>query len=172
MSYIDKFDSVLGRVDIGQAKFAVDVRSNVIRIKDTGWTFNLDTEEGFYTELAQKSTIRTFNSIEKKFVIDKDKTLERADAYIINDVKKLFIKCSPAKEPRRTKVYKSFLSILNQNKGKIDFMSSLYDICEYAHKITQTESISHISNDVHRKNIFQLLSLMERSYGKTETNSN
>lgn len=165
----EKLEHLLDSVDLGKPIMNLSVSKSAIRLREPEFTPSFETE-GFYEELLLPSVRRFFNG--KEFELDKRSILDRVKFQIMDEIKTLFIACSDAKEPTRTKAYKGLVGVIDDNKFKKEFMDSLYDIAEYNYQVTRTESIKSKSNDVHRKNIFQLLSLMEKRYGKAETNSN
>ena len=106
----------------------------------------------------------------KKFYVDSEEIINGVDRQLHADLLNLFLRTSPNKAPRRTKIFKSFYNMTHSYKHNQDFKNTMFGILEYNHSVTQTESITSSNNDVHRKNIYQLLVLMEKKYGKTNSN--
>lgn len=171
MNYIDKINSRVEGLDVGKPIFEMHVAESVIRLSGQQWSPDLDDND-WYNLLVNKSCNRTFNKERKEYYIDKDATVGRIKHDVIRSITEIFKKCSPAKEPKRTKAYRNFRAIIEENRSTIDFINSIFDVAEFFYSVTKTESIKHPKNDVHRKNIYQLLCLMEKSYGKAKTNSN
>lgn len=171
MSFIDKINALIDNVDPGKAEFIVGVRKDYISIRAPAWDSNI-SNQGYYESLLKRTIIRTYLNEGRRWLIDRDRTISSIQNQIIYQIYEIFRSCSPTKEPKRTKIYKSFCAMLGENKGKIDFINSIADVSEYYYLVTKTEPIKNINNDVHRKNIYQLLCLMEKSYVKRKTNSN
>lgn len=171
MNHQEKLKNKFTSLDLGKPIFELSISTQMIRMTGTKWSPNLEDGD-MYNSLINENCSRSFDTKTKKYTINEDTIIERIEVAVARDIDNIFKSCSPAKEPKRTKAYKTFNTILRENRGKIEFMNSIFDIAEYYHQVTQTESINKSSNDVHRKNIFQLLSLMEKSYGKSKTNSN
>jgi len=171
MSYIDKINAILDEIDPGNATFKILITDNYVRVEDSHWTIPTPTEEDFYNSRVHYCVSRSLNKETLKYEIDKDSTVSKIENDVYNDIVNIFQKCSPTKEPRRTKIYKSFVEVVRQNKSTIKFSSALFDISEYYYNSAKTDSIKNSINDVHRKNIYQLLCLMEKNYAKRKTNS-
>ena len=171
MNYVDKINSKLEGLDLGKPVFFLSVSPHVIRVNPNSWVPDIE-ENDMYDTLIKQHCNRSFSKTNKNYFIDNDLVVSRIKDDILTNTINIFLQCSPAKEPKRTKAYKSFRTILGKNRSRIDFVNSLFDINEYYQSMTKTESIKSPNNDVHRKNIYQLLCLMEKSYGKAETNSN
>lgn len=168
MSYKDKIETIVDAVDPGEPVFRLIVDKGFISPREDRWNVNLTniSENSFYHEYIRKNIRRTFDTTDKKWQIDKAILISKVERDVIRDINILFTKCSPAVAPKRTKVYKNFKAILDKSKHNVEFMNSMFDIAEYHWNQTQTDSILSATNDVHRKNIFRLLCLMEKSYGK------
>lgn len=166
MSYKAKIDEVLDSLDLGSAKFNLNIRKDSIRVNEQKWIFNPSAGSTVYKDIVGKVMNRTFNKDSNKYEFDRERIYRDSYRLVRDDLNHIFQQCSPAKEPRRTKLYKTFSAILKECHGKTEFVNSLFDIAEYYYTVTETESIKSQKNDVHRKNIFQLISLMEKSYGK------
>ena len=172
MNYRYKINKILNDIDPGKAEFRINVSDRYIQPRIKSWEVTLEGD-GFYEEAINKYANREFLSKEKKFIIDREETISTIQHRVMGRAEQMFRTCSPAKAPKRTKAYKTFRTVLYDNKGTIDFVNSIFDIAEYYHTITKTDSITDDKNDVHRKNIFQLLCLMEKNYGsKGKTSSN
>jgi hypothetical protein len=170
MNYVQKIRDRIIAIDPGQSEFNLAVRANRITVKSDVWQPDLHPSESFVDYIVADGGLnRAFNRETREWYIEGEFAIDRANSFLLRNAKSAFISCSPAKAPRRTKLWKSFLRLLEKNKHNVDFMNSLYDIEEYRWSVTKTESIGASSNDVHRKNIFQLLTLMEKNYGKTGT---
>jgi len=166
MSYKDKISAVVDTLDLGKVEFEVVVNAASIRVHQEKWNANIGGS--FYNELVNGRAVRRFNVDKNKFYIESSiVSLIKSD--VIYDLKDIYCVCSPAKNVRATKGWKRFNVMLNDYKyaNNIDKeINTLFDICEYHYSVTRTDSIISATNNVHRTNIFQLLSLMEKSYGK------
>lgn len=171
MNYIEKMENLLDSLDTGGSKFEIRVGDEFLRVVDSKWEPDFVTE-GFYEDNLEDYISRYFDRDLKEYTINKDKTIRVLEDHIIHSMYGIFINCSPAKEPTRTKAYKGFIATLKDNKGKIEFTNSLFDIAEYFYSVTRTHSIKKEVNDIHRKNIFQILCLMEKNNAKRKKNSN
>jgi len=171
-NYLDKINKILDNINPGSSEFKLIITGRYLKPKASEWNTNLP-EEGFYEYYINRHAHRTFNIDKKKWILDKDTTINQIESSILNSIDGIFRKCSPNKAPRRTKIYKSFCQVVYNNKGTIEFINSVFDIAEYYKSVTGVKSIITETNDVHRKNIYQLLCLMEKNYGsKREKNSN
>ena len=164
MNYIEKIEKIIATIDVGNPIFKVNVNSHQIRINDFPWSTNL--VKGYYEDLIRVNCRRDFEKGLNRYVINTQHII----ACVVNEMRhngvSLYLECAPNKEVRRTKAYKLFLATHNENSSNIEYINSMFDISEYYYNVTKTDSINKTSNDIHRKNIFQLLTLMERKYGK------
>lgn len=172
MSIYDKINAIIDNIDPGRPEFKVNVRKDYISIRPYDWNSGIESGAGFYETLVKHNIRREFSSDSKKWAIDRQHVINEIKGHIVRSASEIFQSCSPAKEPRRTKIYKSFRTILKDNSSKIDFINAMADIAEYYYSVTRTDSIEKSINDVHRKNIYQLLCLMEKRYAKRKENSN
>lgn len=116
-----------------------------------------------------EATSKKYDSETNTFTLVCD--ISHIEKSICNSLKHLMHKCHPAKKPPRTKFYKGFILTVNDNKHNEDFVNDAVNILEYHRSVTETESITSKNNDVHRKNIFKLIELMERKYGAKESSN-
>ncbi len=166
MSYKEKINNILDEIEINNSKFTLIIKKNLIRINEPSWTPSFKNIEGFYEFNLRNHIQRSFNKESKKYVINKEKTITYLVEGVLSNLRHIFTRCSPAKKPPRTKAYKDFFETLRKNRNNEAFINSIFDISEYFYTITKSGSISHVDNDVHRKNIYQLLCLMGKKYGK------
>ena len=172
LNYKQKINKILDDVNPGDAEFKLNVSERYIRPRVKSWKADV-MGQGFYEDHVNRYAYREFIPTEKKYIINREETIEQIEHRVLSLIDGVFKLCSPNKAPRRTKIYKSFRTILYANKGRIDFMNSVFDIAEYYKSVTTEKAIATETNDVHRKNIYQLLCLMEKNYGsKREENSN
>lgn len=171
LDYKQKINKILDGINPGNAKFTLFVSDRYIKPNDGDWESGI-TEEGFLADQVKSRIVRHFNPKSKKWMIDRGRTISKIEHSILGDAHRMFMRCSPNMAPRRTKAYKNFRKVVNETKD-VEFVNSIFDITEYCETVTKTDSIQHTSNSVHRKNIYQLLCLMEKNYGsKREENSN
>jgi len=171
MSYLDRTRTVVDSLDMGKPIFKVIVRDNRLLVKEESWHPNLD-DSNLVNKLVNRHADRLFNRESKHFYIDFSSLMQSIDSEMLSDMLDIFIACSPYDAPRRTNVYKSFRDIVGREKRNLEFKKSMFDIFEYYTTTTVTDSISKSENDVHRKNIYHLLCLMEKSYGKNAKSNN
>lgn len=171
MSYEEKIKAVLSQVDLGKPSFILRVSNSAIRPVSADWKPNIDDNGEFFNDMTRPHIYRSFSSSSNSYYLDTTDIINRVKDSVVRNAVNLFVETSPAKEPKRTTAYKSFMKVFNENRSKIDFINAMFDIAEYHYKVTATDSIKSKSNDVHRKNIYQLLCLMEKNYGQTKKNS-
>jgi len=171
VNYKDKIIAKIKTLDVGKPIFKLIINEQRVRLNEGSWEPNLDGTK-FYNKLINCEVYRAFNVETKAFYIDEDEAIKKISNNVIRSIFNIFISCSSAKMPKRTKIYKQFQAVVKENRSKIEFVNSIFDIAEYYYQVTQTDSIKKRINDVHRKNIYQLLCLMEKSYEKNKTNSN
>lgn len=171
MSHIDKIEKVLNSINCDASpNLKVDLLATYIRIEQPKLKVGLEGEnKDFYNNYISGSMHSSYDYKNCTWNIDKPRTVRAVEDGIIYEARRIFERCSPAKAPRRTKVYKSFNMMTHRNVREVDFMTHLMDICEYYNNVGDIRSEA---NDVHRKNIFKLLCLMEKNYGETEKKSN
>jgi hypothetical protein len=167
MSYEEKILKVIEGIDTGDAKFIVRIYRNSIRPQEKNWSAGLSNSD-FYSQLVNRNVRRFFDVEKKAYSIDVESVTQNIKQTILSDVRMIFQRCSPAKQPRRTKIYKSFMNMLSENTENEELINALFDIEEYYWNVTQTDSIDKGTNDVHRKNVYKLLCLMEKNYGRKE----
>ena len=170
MSYIEEITKVLDAIEIEPAIFKVEVSKSYISLQRPDVKYKLDLDTFYGSLLDSTGIIKNFSSIEKEFQIDYESTCVQALNDVLYGIRYVFNKCSPAKEVRRTKAYKIFNSILSDNRNNEEFITNIFNIYEYYLHSTKEYTITNNINDVHRKNIFQLLCLMEKKYGKKNNN--
>ena len=169
MNYVEKIRNIVDGLELGKPIFDVNVTDRDITLSTPQWMPGLDKSD--YTNyLVETKARRTFSKSEKKFYVDSEEIINGVDRSLHADILNLFLRTSPNKAPRRTKIFKSFYSIVHTYKNNQDFKNTMFGILEYNYSVTQTESITSPNNDVHRKNIYQLLILMEKKYGKANSN--
>ncbi len=168
MSYIDKIDKILDTVVFGDVELNLGITDTRVTPKRDTWSITLDGDD-FYSRNVKYYAKRTLDAAKSKWMINRNEVISSIENRVHSRARTLFTHVSPAKAPKRTKIYKSFCTVLEKNKGKIEFMNSLFDIAEYRYSVTSTESILSKTNDVHRTNIYQLLCLMEKRYGQEKT---
>lgn len=171
MSYVDKINSVVDALDLGKPIFNVQLRGKNIRVNDQEWNPHFDMSN--FVESSVKSNIyryRMFDSNKKEYYVKKDDLVDSIISEHIDSIISIFTECSPYDQPRRTNIYKDFVEVVRGNKNNEKFRDAIFNIVEYYFNSTQTDSIRHPNNDVHRKNIYHLLCLMEKSYGKKTSN--
>jgi hypothetical protein len=118
---------------------------------------------------------KSFNNRTYTYKLDEDGVKTSIISDLGEDIRRIAIKCSPAKAPARTNYIKSIKQItrnFNLREASEEQLSHMYDIRAYYNHATQTDLINSSTNDVHRKNIHNLLVLMEKKYGATKKNSN
>lgn len=165
MGYVDKINDVLNNIDLGKPIFEVRIGSNEITLNENGWDPDLDESiciDGFISKYAR----RRYSKTDKEYYVDIETTTTEIEHDVMRKILDVFIKCSPNTKPRRTNIFRNFYHVVEQNRNVQEFKNSIFDIYEYYFNSTLTETIDHNNNDVHRKNIYQLLCLMEKSYGK------
>lgn len=170
MNYIDKLTTLLKTIEIKPAKFKVNVREQRIDIIKPDFEYEILGEGYYYTLLQSASVVRKLNLATKKFEVDCDETISQVKDDVIYNIIRTFSICSPSEHPRRTKAYKDFTEIVRKNRNNVKVITDIFNIYEYYLDSIKTNKINHETNDVHRKNIFQLLCLMEKKYGKTNDN--
>lgn len=128
----------------------------------------------------QKLINERFNSeieidpLKKSFFLSDDNVVEGVKSQIGRDIMSLFVSTSYNKAPRMTKVYKSLKKITHpryaRNSENDEVVKKMASILNYHDKVlTESElSIKHEKNAAHRKNLYSLLVLMEKKYGKAE----
>lgn len=171
MGYKERILEIVDSIDIGESIFHVNILLGTSIIAgESSFTVDVgtDTQEAAWVN---KWARRIFNLKTKKYEINKQVLMAHVDNEIRNRSIMIFDKCSPYKEPRRTNVYKRFRNMVNElNPDKSNFdsiMNSLFDIMKYYD--TQTDTNGNI-DDVHGKNVYNLLCLMEKSCGETNSN--
>lgn len=169
MQYQDKINSVIDSLELGEPIFDIKVRNEKISAKPANWEINLDHSD-FTERMVKRCVERKYNADKRAFYIDNDTVIREIEDTIVNGIMQLFKACSPYDAPRRTKIYKDFTATVRRNYRNSKFINDLYNIKEYVHSVTQTDSITHRTNDVHRKNVYSLLCLMEKNYGEKTSN--
>jgi len=169
MSYQERVEKIIDSLDLGKPIFNVSLRGKYLELEESNWDPGLE-DKGFIENLVNRYARRTFSSSKRAYIVDKEDAIKNIGDHAMSNVLDVFVKCSPYSEPRRTNIYKGFCNVVNDNRNNIEFKKSIFDIYEYYHNSTLTESIKHPNNDVHRKNIYQLFFLMEKSYGKKTSN--
>ena len=170
MSYIDKLNTMMDELDVGKPIFPISVNNNNVRVREERWKAGLEGAD-LYSLAINRECDRTFDKLKKEYYINREYVIININRWMHQVIRDIFLKSSPAVAPKRTKVYKAFINIMKENRHNEKFMNSIFDIAEYYYQVTETDSIDKKVNDVHRKNIYQLLCLMEKSYGKNKTNS-
>lgn len=169
MSYLDKINNVVDGIDLGKPIFTVRFKNNDISLDEGNWGLNLD-KDNFIKILIHKYIERRFDKATKKYCTNTADAIKEIEREVIRKMIDIFIECSPNAKPRRTNAFRNFVYVIEQNKSVQEFKNSIFDIYEYYLNSTLTETINHTNNDVHRKNIYHLLCLMEKSYGKKTGN--
>lgn len=169
MSYQDKIREVIKNMHLGTAEFKVDVYDKRIALIEYEWDHGLDTHN-FIGFLVASYGDRAYDLTFRRYTMDADNVIGRSEKYIMGNIIGVFKACSPYNQPKRTKVYKDFCDVVRNNRRDEEFKKSIFDIHEYYFNSTLTDSIKHRNNDVHRTNVYQLLCLMEKSYGKKTSN--
>jgi len=169
MSYYERVEKVIKSMNLGEPLFEVTIRNNNINMQGIDWDSGLRGDK-FIDEMINKFAVRYFNVASRSYTVDIDDATVNIGNHVLYSIMDVLCRCSPNSEPRRTKLYKSFNKTVSMNRNSKEFRAAIFDIYEYYYNNTQTESINHENNDVHRKNIFQLLCLMEKRYGKTTNN--
>jgi hypothetical protein len=114
----------------------------------------------------------SIDPISREFSLHKDDVVRLVKSQIAQDIRSLFRSVSYNKAPKMTKVYKSLLKITNsyyvRDEQHDELVYKMANILNYHHKvITESElNIKHEKNSAHRKNLYQLIVLMEKKYGK------
>ena len=165
MDYREKISSVINNMDLGEPIFQVDLSRNRVNLSEASWSADLN-EGDLIDRLVNRHARRSFSRTEKKYTIDTECAIQDSEREVMRDIIDIFIRCSPNAKPRRTIIFKDFYNAVDCNKHNDEFKSAMFDIYEYYFDNTLTESISSTNNDVHRTNIYQLLCLMEKKYGK------
>lgn len=171
MSYVDKISNIVDKLDMGEPVFKLRIRSKYISADEKEWNPNFNTNN--FTEACIDFNIkryRMFDSSRKEYYVNKDELINSIIKECVDSIILVFSECSPYDQPRRTNVYKDFIEVVKSNKNNESFRNAIFDIQEYYFNSALTDSITHPSNDVHRKNIYHLLCLMEKSYGKKTSN--
>ena len=169
MSYVERVKDIVNNLDLGTPMFDMNITKYHLTLKPTKGPINLDNNK-FIESVIDMLFMVEYSVSDKKYTVDTDKLVHDIGLYVINSIKDVFIKCSPNKQPTRTNAYKNFIKILTDNRNNPEFVDAIFNIYEYYADNTLTESIQHKNNDVHRKNIYHLLCLMEKSYGKKTSN--
>ena len=138
MSYKEKINAEIDKLDLGKPIFDLYFTSRGLRIREESWRAKCE-DEGFYQDLVESNCRRQFDSKTKRYKIDREYAIDRMKMGVQSDIKRIFIDTSPAKEPKRTKIYKSFMDVMYQNKHNEEFVNSLFDIAEYHNSVTQTD---------------------------------
>lgn len=165
MNYQEKIIAKIETLDVGKPILKLVVNEQYIRVVENNWNANLDTTD-FYNKLINNNVERTLNIKAGAYYVDKANSIKQIEGNVLRDISVIFRRCSPAKQPKRTKVYKQFLNIIRKKQNNIELINSIFDIAEYYYQVTQTESIIKPNNSTHRKNIYQLLCLIEKKYGE------
>ncbi len=167
MTYQDNIEAVINSIKFEKPIFDVLVSDTELEAKPKSWRANLD-ESSMINRYVNRFAIRTYNGHTKKFIIHTAELIEDVNRDLVADIINIFLNCSPYDMPRRTKAYKAFRKVVAENTKNIKFLDSIFNISEYYTNNTTTGSIQNKDDGVHRKNIYHLLCLMEKSYGKTE----
>lgn len=168
MIYSDKIKNLIDQVDVGEPIFKIEITPNEIYIRDQDWSVYLG--DGFYEQLVSSHIMRCFDRSTKQYTINYLNVQSGVVNSVLRNIMNIYTECSPNLEPRKTKGYKLFQLMYRLDTGTKEFIDSVFGIAEYYHSVTKTDSIKSTINDIHRKNIFQLLTLMERKYGKKASN--
>lgn len=171
MSYVDRVKTAIDSLDLGEPIFKTSVRENAIMVTEQAWKSDLDNSD-LVNYMVNRYGTRVYDPKKKEFYIDMIYLLKSIDHHIFNNVLDMFVQCSHYNSPRRTNAYKGFRDTVDRNKSNEEFKKQIFDIYEYYINSTSTDPIKHPDNDVHRKNIYHLLCLMEKSYGKNGKSNN
>lgn len=169
MSFVERVQDIVDNLDLGKPIFRVELRSKSVELREDDWHHGLN-DDNLLEQMVARNVRRRFDSKAKKYYIDSGDIIENIGSHVIYDIDSVFMACSPFDQPRRTNAYKDFRETVNRNRNNLEFQKAIFDIYEYYHSNTQTDSISSPKNDVHRTNIYHLLCLMEKSYGKKSNN--
>jgi len=165
MTIRNRVNSIVDNIDLGKPVYEVTLSEKRIKASLPHFNMNIDGED-FVSRCVERWMSRDYVSSENKFEINKEEIIEKTERQVHRNIIDLFIACSPYAKPRRTAIFKKFYYVVDENNNNEEFKKSIFDIYEYFYNNTRTESITHSSNDAHRTNIYQLLCLMERKYGK------
>lgn len=168
MSYAERIKTVVDNLDLKKPVFHLTVTRNRIETEEDRWDPDLDEDDvlSFYIN---RYTRRKYDTVEKTYYVDSSMAIKGLEDEMYRNSIDMFMKTSPNKEPRRTNIYRSFCNMLEENIYKQEFKDSLFNIYEYFWSNTRDKQITHKENSVHRTNIYNLLCLMEKSYGKNRT---
>jgi len=163
MSYAERIKTIVNGLDLKKPIFNLNVLQNRIELEEESWHPDLDDNDviSFYVN---RYTRRQFS--DRKYSVDHTIAVKALEEDLYSCAVDMFTKTSPNKEPRRTNLYRSYCEIVRDNLYKQEFKDSIFNIYEYFWNSTRDKQITHRDNDVHRTNIYNLLCLMEKSYGK------
>jgi hypothetical protein len=138
-----------------------------MRMKDWEAKEELKCSDNWLDYQIGKNLHRKFNKETRKMeLIDKEDLLNDIKYHVANYVPVLVKRTSPAEQPKRTKVYKELENIGYNNRKNDNFINDMIPIMNYfqSHVENGTES-----TEVHRKNVFGLLDILRKKYGKSSS---
>lgn len=165
----EKVDSIVSSLDVGIPIYTLNFRQTNISVSNSSWKPTIDDSD-FVGSLVKKYINRRLDLKNRRYNLNTDELYSNIGDHSVSYLREIFSACSPYSEPRRTNVYKDFMAVINANQRDAEFQQAAFDLCEYYWNQTRTESIRSKNNDVHRTNIYNLLLLMEKRYGKKSSN--
>lgn len=167
VNYIARIKEIISTIDLGEPIFTVSVGKKSIALEPQKWEKKSFDESICLEHMISRCFYREYDEVNCEYKVDEDQIIKSVNNNITSTCQEIFIACSPSKVPRRTTAFKDYIKMVAKNKkDNQEFLNNIFDICEYYWNNTQTESINDKNNDVHRQNIYQLLCLMEKRYGK------
>lgn len=168
MNYIERIKAKTDTIDLKKPIFKIvfDRDGDIDAVEDD-WSTGLSDNDILNT-MINKCARRTFDKHTRTYCLNISEIQDHIRRETTGSLIDMFICCSPYDQPRRTNIYKSFYQTVKSNLQNQEFLNNAFNICEYYYDSTRTDSIKHPDNDVHKKNIYQLLCLMEKKYGKSK----
>lgn len=157
---IDKLNSI----DCGKAEFELiptDGSISIVPLNKLDLSHQLDTNYWLENNISN-----AFNRVldrEKNVWAVKWNVLPKIKTNIIDDLFYIICKCSDAKEPTRTKLFKDWKAITYDKNGNPEMMTDVISILNYYYSAT--------TDQTRNSNVIGLLTILRKKYGATAARS-
>lgn len=170
MMHEETIMSMLKQLDPGEPVVKIRLQgARSLKVEQLAWAPNLPGDS-FHEFLINSHTTRhlIFGGPHKGYVIDERGSWSNIRSSVISDFSKVLSDAIPNKNPRRTDIFKKVHNLL-RNRINTELLNFIFDVSQYHWSVTKEVSLKHESNDVHRKNIYHLIKLLEQRHGSKKS---
>jgi hypothetical protein len=169
MKFDDRLKSLTSSIDPGAPLIRLKMSSDLktIRAESMPW-FPPADDPSFLGRLITECVRRTQTI--NGYAIDYAATKSNITESVVDNFSHLYTRVSTNKEPTRTKTFKAIKQLQRKARREEDIFEDFFAIAEYNDQVTREDSITSVSNQVHRKNILYLIESLVRKHGSENNN--